>query len=91
MPISQDQFNRIAKDLPGMGSDPQSVRKRVRPDHGAQFAGLRPRPGASHESCTYALDTQPIPLAKATLEKARSWAVQRAPNGPNSIASAVMP
>lgn len=29
MPISQDQFNRIARDLPGMGSDPQSVRARV--------------------------------------------------------------
>jgi len=29
MPISQEQFDRIAKDMPGMGRDPQSVRKRV--------------------------------------------------------------
>lgn len=29
MPISQEQFSQIAKDLPGMGSDPQSVRVRV--------------------------------------------------------------
>jgi hypothetical protein len=29
MPISQDQFDKIAKDLPGMGRDPQSVRQRV--------------------------------------------------------------
>lgn len=29
MPISQDQFDKIAKDLPGMGADPQSVRKRL--------------------------------------------------------------
>jgi Domain of unknown function (DUF4112) len=29
MPISQEQFSQIAKDLPGMGSDPQSVRMRV--------------------------------------------------------------
>ena len=29
MPISQEQFDRIAKDLPGMGGDPQSVRKRI--------------------------------------------------------------
>ena len=69
----------------------QAVRKRARSDHGTQFAGLRPRPGASHESSTLALDTQPIPLVKATLENARSWAVQPTPNGPNSIASAVMP
>ncbi len=29
MPISQDQFDKIARDLPGMGRDPQSVRQRV--------------------------------------------------------------
>ena len=29
MPISQEQFSQIAKDMPGMGSDPHSVRKRV--------------------------------------------------------------
>jgi hypothetical protein len=29
MPISPDQFSQIAKDLPGMGSDPRSVRARV--------------------------------------------------------------
>ncbi|MGB5077187.1 MAG: DUF4112 domain-containing protein [Sphingorhabdus sp.] len=29
MPVSQEQFEKIAQDLPGMGSDPQSVRKRV--------------------------------------------------------------
>lgn len=29
MPISQDQFDQIAKSLPAMGSDPHSVRKRV--------------------------------------------------------------
>ena len=29
MPLSQEQFSQIAKDLPGMGSDPQSVRARV--------------------------------------------------------------
>jgi hypothetical protein len=29
MPISQEQFSQIARDLPGMGSDPQSVRARV--------------------------------------------------------------
>ena len=29
MPISQDQFDKIAKDLPGMGRDAQSVRQRV--------------------------------------------------------------
>lgn len=29
MPISQEQFSQIAKDLPGMGSDPHSVRARV--------------------------------------------------------------
>lgn len=29
MPMSQEQFNQIAKDLPGMGNDPQSVRARV--------------------------------------------------------------
>lgn len=29
MPISQEQFSQIAKDLPGMGNDPQSVRARV--------------------------------------------------------------
>lgn len=29
MPVSQEQFDKIAKDLPGMGSDPQSVRARV--------------------------------------------------------------
>jgi Domain of unknown function (DUF4112) len=29
MPISQEQFSQIAKNLPGMGSDPHSVRTRV--------------------------------------------------------------
>ena len=29
MSLSQVLFNQIAKDLPGMGSDPQSVRTRV--------------------------------------------------------------
>ena len=29
MPLSQEQFSQIAKDLPGMGSDPHSVRARV--------------------------------------------------------------
>lgn len=29
MPISQQQFDQIAKDLPGMGTDPQSIRVRV--------------------------------------------------------------
>jgi hypothetical protein len=29
MPISQDQFDQIAKNMPGMGRDPQSVRQRV--------------------------------------------------------------
>ncbi|AUW60400.1 DUF4112 domain-containing protein [Sphingobium sp. SCG-1] len=29
MAISQDQFDRIARDLPGFGSDPASVRRRI--------------------------------------------------------------
>lgn len=29
MPISQQQFDQIAKDLPGMGTDPQSIRVRA--------------------------------------------------------------
>ena len=29
VPISQEQFARIAKDLPGMGNDPMAVRARV--------------------------------------------------------------
>jgi hypothetical protein len=29
MPLSQEQFSQIAKDLPGMGADPHSVRTRV--------------------------------------------------------------
>ena len=29
MPVSQEQFDKIARDLPGMGRDPQSVRQRV--------------------------------------------------------------
>ena len=29
MPISQEQFAQIAKDIPGMGTDPQAVRMRV--------------------------------------------------------------
>jgi hypothetical protein len=29
MPISQDQFEQMAKSLPGMGRDPQAVRLRV--------------------------------------------------------------
>ncbi|MDX3900906.1 MAG: DUF4112 domain-containing protein [Sphingobium sp.] len=29
MAISQDQFDRIARDLPGFGRDPASVRRRV--------------------------------------------------------------
>ena len=29
VPLSQEQFAQIAKDLPGMGSDPQAVRMRV--------------------------------------------------------------
>ncbi len=29
MPISQDQFDKVAQALPAMGSDPHSVRKRV--------------------------------------------------------------
>lgn len=29
MPISQEQFDKLAKDLPGMGRDPVSVRQRV--------------------------------------------------------------
>ncbi len=29
MPLSQEQFAQIAKDLPGMGSDPHAVRARV--------------------------------------------------------------
>jgi hypothetical protein len=29
MPISQEQFDKIARDLPGMGRDPHSVRQRV--------------------------------------------------------------
>jgi Domain of unknown function (DUF4112) len=29
MPLSQEQFSQLAKDLPGMGNDPHSVRARV--------------------------------------------------------------
>ncbi|ALR22108.1 MULTISPECIES: DUF4112 domain-containing protein [Sphingobium] len=29
MAISQDQFDRIARDMPGFGSDPASVRRRI--------------------------------------------------------------
>ncbi|MEE9433884.1 MAG: DUF4112 domain-containing protein [Sphingorhabdus sp.] len=29
MPISQDQFHELAKQMPGMGSDPAAVRQRV--------------------------------------------------------------
>ncbi|WP_336961578.1 DUF4112 domain-containing protein [Sphingobium aquiterrae] len=29
MPISQDQFDRIARTLPGIGTDPQSIRRRI--------------------------------------------------------------
>lgn len=29
MPISQDQFSQLARDLPGMGNDPASVRRRI--------------------------------------------------------------
>ena len=29
MPISQEQFAQIAKDIPGMGNDPRAVRMRV--------------------------------------------------------------
>jgi len=29
MPISQEQFAHIAKDIPGMGNDPRAVRMRV--------------------------------------------------------------
>ncbi|MGK2910724.1 MAG: DUF4112 domain-containing protein [Sphingobium sp.] len=29
MAFSQDQFDRIARDLPGFGSDPASVRRRI--------------------------------------------------------------
>lgn len=29
MRVSQDQFDRIARDLPGFGSDPASVRRRI--------------------------------------------------------------
>lgn len=29
MPLSQEQFAQIAKDMPGMGGDPHSVRARV--------------------------------------------------------------
>ncbi|MBL0923903.1 MAG: DUF4112 domain-containing protein [Sphingomonadaceae bacterium] len=29
MPISQEQFSQIAKELPGMGTDPQAIRMRV--------------------------------------------------------------
>ena len=29
MPISQDQLDQLAKNLPGMGTDPHSVRQRV--------------------------------------------------------------
>jgi Domain of unknown function (DUF4112) len=29
VPISQDHFDRIAKDLPGMGRDPQAIRQRI--------------------------------------------------------------
>jgi hypothetical protein len=29
MPISQDQMNQMAKSLPGIGRDPQSVRQRI--------------------------------------------------------------
>ena len=29
MPISQEQFAQITKDLPGMGNDPRAVRMRV--------------------------------------------------------------
>lgn len=29
MPISQDQFDQIAKELPGLDRDPQSIRKRI--------------------------------------------------------------
>ncbi|HEV7232773.1 MAG TPA: DUF4112 domain-containing protein [Sphingorhabdus sp.] len=29
MPMSQEQFSRAVKDLPGMGTDPHSVRARV--------------------------------------------------------------
>ena len=29
MPISQNQFDELAKNLPGMGTDPHSVRQRV--------------------------------------------------------------
>ncbi|WP_070156187.1 DUF4112 domain-containing protein [Sphingobium phenoxybenzoativorans] len=29
MPVAQDQFERIARDLPGFGNDPHSIRQRV--------------------------------------------------------------
>lgn len=29
MPVSQEQFEKIARDFPGMGRDPHSVRQRV--------------------------------------------------------------
>lgn len=29
MPAAQDQFERMARDLPGFGNDPQSIRHRV--------------------------------------------------------------
>ncbi|MGV3768874.1 MAG: DUF4112 domain-containing protein [Sphingobium phenoxybenzoativorans] len=29
MPVAQDQFERIARDLPGFGNDPHAIRQRV--------------------------------------------------------------
>jgi hypothetical protein len=29
MPISQDQFDRVASTIPGLGTDPQSIRRRI--------------------------------------------------------------
>lgn len=46
MAISQDQFDRIARDLPGFGRDPASVRRRIEAME-AMLEGLFVIPGTS--------------------------------------------
>src|SRR3546814_16041416 len=44
MAISQDQFDRIVRDMPGFGRDPASVRRRIAMME-AMLAGLLVLPG----------------------------------------------
>ena len=46
MAISPDQFDRIARDLPGFGSDPASVRRRIEAME-AMLEGLFVLPGTN--------------------------------------------